>query len=254
MKLNSIRNGLLLLGISALLFTLDSCLGDSSMNSSSVTSNTNTGIGGSMARFTTVDDYMYCVDNTTLRIFSLSQGTARYIKQTTIGVNVETIFARGNVLFMGTSNGVYIYSIEKRDEPVQLSLYQHIVSCDPVVADDKFAYATLRTERTRCDRGINALDVINISNLKNPFLVYRIDKSQPKGLGLYGDRLVVCNNGIELINVKDRIVPFVIQKNNKVVPNDVILLGTKGIGLLDNGLVNFDFSNDSIKIVGQLTY
>lgn len=254
MKL-TIKISALGIALSCLLLTiLISCSGENSTSMQSDGTTTGNGTGGSLARFTMVDSYLYTVDKTTLRVFDTRDGKAIYLTEMPIGIDVETIFARGNILFLGTSSGVYFYSIESRTKPTFLSLYQHIVSCDPVVANDNTAFATLRTGLSRCDRGINALDVIDITDIKNPKQLTRQIKEQPIGLGISGTRLVVCNNGLELLNVSNRSNPILIHKNNSVRPLDVILKGTKGIALLENGMMNFEFDNDTIKTIGRLNY
>ena len=73
---------------------------------------------------------------------------------------------------------MHIYSITEPESPNFVSTYQHVVSCDPVVVDDEYAYVTLRTGTT-CAGWQNQLEVIDIQTLSNPQLVatYTIDKS-----------------------------------------------------------------------------
>ncbi len=47
-------------------------------------------------------------------------------------------------MFLGSTNGMYIYDISAPDTPKYVSELQHVTSCDPVVVDDKYAYVTLR--------------------------------------------------------------------------------------------------------------
>ncbi|MBI3258750.1 MAG: hypothetical protein HYZ54_04635, partial [Ignavibacteriae bacterium] len=178
----------LILVLIASFMMLGSCeTGNSSgTETSSNNSNNGTGNSGSLAQFIISDHYLYTVDKTTLRLFDLSSGGAKFLSEIPVGFSIETIFARDNTLFLGASDGVHIYDITTRESPQFLSTYQHIVSCDPVVADEHFAYCTLSTGRARCSRGINSLDIIDINDLHSPFQVKSIQLSNPQGLGLIG--------------------------------------------------------------------
>ncbi len=59
--------------------------------------------------------------------------------------NVETIFISDEHMYVGTSNGMHILSLEEPSVPILLSTYQHITACDPVVVDGNKAYVTLRS-------------------------------------------------------------------------------------------------------------
>ncbi len=80
---------------------------------------------------------------------------------------------------------MHIFNIDDRLKPLKLSTYQHIFSCDPVVADDKYAYVTLRSGNS-CFRGVNRLDIIDISDLTNPKFATSMNMSNPYGLALDG--------------------------------------------------------------------
>ncbi|MBK9246832.1 MAG: hypothetical protein IPM69_01650 [Ignavibacteria bacterium] len=221
-----------------------------------VTPTTNTtGTGGSLARFVIQDTYLYTVDRKTLRIFDLSSGSAKFTSSKTIGFTIETIFALGNTLFLGSTDGVYIYDITDRITPSFLSKYDHIVSCDPVVADAKYAYSTLRTGDTRCVRGTNVLDIIDITNLTSPKRVFSLVMSNPKGLGLIGtDKLVVCDNGLKLLNITDRLKPILLHNYTSISATDIIPFSNSFTAVTEGGMSNFTIRNDSITLIGKLEY
>jgi len=230
-----------------------SCDTNSSTSVSPVSSGT--GTGGSLARFTLTDTYLYTVDSRTLRVFDLSSGKAVFLTSVAIGFNIETIFARGNTLFLGASDGVHIYDITKRTEPKFLSLFTHIVSCDPVVADANFAYSTLSSGRPRCNRGLNVLDIIDINNLKAPFKVSSLPLTSPQGLGLTSaNRLVVCDNGVKLLDITDRTNPKILDAVTSERAFDIIPLGGSFTAVVPGGLTNFTILNDSLRIIGKILY
>ncbi|MCG8328327.1 MAG: hypothetical protein MI974_11610, partial [Chitinophagales bacterium] len=77
-----------------------SCEDSSSVESAAASS---TGIGGSLARFTIVGDFLYTIDNTTLTIFDLSEpSTPTSVSAIPVGTGVETIFPLNDFLLMGT--------------------------------------------------------------------------------------------------------------------------------------------------------
>lgn len=245
---------ILLLLVSTLIFA--SCETNSSSTSeSSSNSGNSTGNSGSTAQFIISDHYLYTVDKTTLRLFDLSTGTAKFLREIPVGFSIETIFARENTLFLGASDGVHIYDISTRESPQFLSKYQHIVSCDPVVADQKFAYCTLSTGRARCSRGINSLDIVDINDLHSPFLVQSFQLSNPQGLGLVGsDRLVVCDNGLKLFDISDRTKAKLLNKSTVANAYDIIPNGNTFTAVVPGGFSNFKIDNDSIQLVGKLIY
>lgn len=63
--------------------------------------------------------------------------------------NMETLFLLGEKLFVGTTTGMLIYDVSDATKPGLISHYDHITACDPVVADENYAYVTLRSG-TRC--------------------------------------------------------------------------------------------------------
>ena len=126
------------------------------------------GAGGSTTRFTIAGNYLYVVDNTSLKAFDISNaGTAPVLKSTTdVGINIETIFPYQDKLFIGSSMSMYIYSLTNPEKPARLAKadYQVRMSCDPVVAKDSTAYATLNSTGP-CGGGISQLVVYNIKDI-----------------------------------------------------------------------------------------
>ena len=106
------------------------------------------------------------VDNVSLKAFDISSNTTPvYKSKTEIGINIETIFPYQDKLFIGSSSTMYIYSLSDPSRPTQLGKAEYTIrmSCDPVVAKDSVAYATLRATGP-CGGGQSALVVYNIKN------------------------------------------------------------------------------------------
>lgn len=203
------------------------------------------GKGGSLARFTIAGNQLYTVDSRNLNIFNLDNPAAPgKISSKSVGFNIETIFAYQNTLYMGSQNGMYIYDISIPDEPQYKTCYQHIYSCDPVVANDTVAYVTLHTE-SMCGRNTNELQVVDVRDKKNPKFVKSIGMTQPRGLGMEGKTLFVCDNGLKVYSISSLFQPVYLKKFNipaiDVIPNNNLLLV-----MASDGLHQYTFDNDTI--------
>lgn len=167
------------------------------------------GKGGSLARFAVNQSNLYVVNDHKLFTYSLQDPTSPKLENTlNITAQVETIFPMNDYLLLGTQSGMEIYSISNPNSPAYVSRYNHIVSCDPVVAQNGIAYSTLRTG-TNCNRGEDRLDIIDIGTITNPQLISSMVLSNPKGLGLSGNYLYVCDDSkIKGINVTSPFFPF----------------------------------------------
>lgn len=151
------------------------------------------GKGGSLARFTVLGNNLYVVDNSNLRLFSLAQPDAPAAGPVVPLIpGVETIYPQAPYLFLGTQRGMYIFDASTPAAPTQVAYYQHVVSCDPVVVDNRFAYVTLRNGRT-CGMGGNQLQVIDLQDLRNPRLAQSYPMQSPMGLGVDSSMLFVCD-------------------------------------------------------------
>ena len=104
--------------ISILIIVLVSCESSSDLGLSggrgetsfSAGGDSNTGIGGSMARFTIKGDYLYTVDSYDLKTFDIKDKVNPEItSEVNLGWGIETIFPYGENLFIGAQSGMHIY-------------------------------------------------------------------------------------------------------------------------------------------------
>ncbi|RAK64089.1 hypothetical protein [Hymenobacter edaphi] len=189
MKLSTIVSAAALGLLSA---ALGGCSADSASPDSAARAADN-GKGGSLARFTVLGDNLYVVDESNLRLFSLATPAAPAAGPVIPLVpGVETIYPQAPYLFLGTQRGMYIFDASTPTAPTQVAFYQHVVSCDPVVVDNRFAYVTLRDGRT-CGGGPNQLQVIDLANLRAPRLAQAYPMQHPLGLGVDSTLLFVCD-------------------------------------------------------------
>jgi hypothetical protein len=164
-----------------------------------------TGIGGSMARFTITQNRLYALDDSYLDVIDISSPQAPVRKnEIQLGWWPETLFPRGSTLFIGTRAGLYIYDLANPDQPKQLSAYEHIISCDPVVVEGDYAFVTLY-DGGICHNNTNQLEVINISNLSSPSLTKVYPFTNPHGLGIDNGILFICdgNAGLKIFDASD---------------------------------------------------
>lgn len=208
-------------------------------------SNGSTGKGGSMARFTIYVNHLYSVDGTSLQIFDISQAqNPRAWAKQNIGWQIETIYPFKNRLFIGSTTGMFVYDVSNPAQPKQIGQFQHARACDPVVADDKYAYVTLRSN-TRCTGFANQLDVIDISDLSNPKLLKSYPMQEPAGLGLDGNTLFICDGpaGLKVFDVTNPLDMQLIDWESDLKTFDVIPLGESLLMIGDDGLFQYNYSD-----------
>lgn len=233
--LNTFKNSLYLV---LLALFIGAC--DAGTKSSDVAPGSQAGVGGSMARFAITGNTLYIATKQSLDVYDISQAEAPIkTAKTELGVGVETIFPYRNNLYIGANDGMYIFDNTQPKSPQLLTKYAHIMSCDPVVVQDNFAYVTLRVG-TECRQftSISVLDVINISNPSNPQLITSIPMDSPYGLGVDGTRLFVGegSRGLKLFDISDPVQPKLTQFLSDIPTYDVIpyrstliITGEKGI-------------------------
>ncbi|MEZ0540448.1 LVIVD repeat-containing protein [Fibrella arboris] len=212
------------------------------------------GTGGSMARFTLYDKYLYAVSSSDMKLFNVQQPSKPSLSNTVnMGWGIETIFPYKDKLFIGSQSGMLIYDNVDPAKPKQLSVFQHARVCDPVVVTDNTAYVTLRSGNT-CGGFTNQLDVIDITNLTSPKLLKSYPMRNPHGLGVDFPNLFICEGayGLKSFNVSD---PLQVDKNlqqymEDLQAYDVIPMGgvsgQKTLLLIGkDGFYQFDYTNPS---------
>jgi len=205
------------------------------------------GAGGSTARFTISGNYLYVVNSTSLKAFDISNPVgAPELKSTTeLGINIETIFPYQDKLFIGSSSSMYIYSLTDPEKPKQLAKADYVIrfSCDPVVAKDSTAYATLRATG-RCGFNMSALVVYDIKDITKPVLKKEVPLSGPYGLGISDTALYVCegSGGLKVYDIRNTYSPELIRTLTGDTFYDVIPYGNILICQVASGIALYDIS------------
>lgn len=243
--------------LAALAFVAFSCASDA--EGLSVAAPSSTGVGGSLARFTILGDYLYTVDNTSLVTFDISAPEApEQLDNVVVTQGVETIFPLKDHLLLGTQRGMFIYKVGENGLPAFVSSYAHVVSCDPVVANQNYAYVTLRVSECReaAVGATNTLDVIDIGNIEQPNLVNSLSLDGPYGLGLDGNVLFVCegSNGLRVFNLDNPEVPEQISHLDDINAVDVIPLGGTLLVVGPDALIQLDYSDiNNIQVISEIS-
>ncbi len=202
------------------------------------------GKGGSLARYAISGNALYVVTEQDLVVFDIQDpSVTRLEKSFQIGLDVETIFPYNDFLFIGSQSAMYLYDISDRLNPQFLSRYAHFTSCDPVVVQGEIAYVSLRG-RTNCNVGSEDLiEKIDVSNVRFPKNLKTTNNVlSPYGLGVKGDVLFVCQgeNGLRLFNANS----LTVVRDMEVHAYDVIVDGEFLILTGDEGIYQYDISNE----------
>lgn len=179
-----------------IIFCISLTLAGCSADSDSSALGTADGTGGSLARFSLVGDYLYTVDDQSLRIFDITNpNIPTFAGEKYIGFDIETLYSLGEYLFVGSRLGMFIYDISDPKFPLQLSAVEHVRSCDPVVSTGDYTYVTLHTNAS-CAGNVNQLEVYDTHDLLRPELLVTINLDRPIGLGIYGNFLLVTDKNV----------------------------------------------------------
>lgn len=211
---------------------------------------TTTGAGGSMARFTTLGNYLYTIDGNYMNVFEISNGSNPVFKNKVyLGFGVETIYPFGNYLFIGSTSVVYIYTVTDPEKPTMLSQavsQQVLRRCDPVVARDSIAYATLRSNGS-CGGSQSILAVYDIKDIIHPNQRNFLNMDEPMGLGYYNNTLFVCDavSGLNVFDISNPYLPVLQKKIKDGNYIDVVPYNNQLICWIKDGLLIYDISNNN---------
>lgn len=210
------------------------------------------GQGGSLARFSIKNDYLYAVDDKKLLTFHIQNPNSIQIKNSKdVGIGIQTIYNYKNNLFIGSENGSYFYDISEPLNPIYISQLMHAWSCDPIVADDTVAYVTLSLTPRRCRTGLQQLDVISIKNIEYPTLKKTYPMSNPVGMAFTKDLLFVCDNAVKIFKRKGFLLDLVSQ-TNFIDAQDIIIKDSLSIISTKTGIYIYKFKNDSLTKISKL--
>ena len=205
-----------------------------------------TGVGGSTARMTIVDDYLYAIAGNNIQLFDISEpATPNPWNKVAIDWEIQTIFPYGDYLLIGAADGVHILDNADPASPQYIADFTHATAIDPVVASDGFAYVTLKSDFTRPNGFVpDQMNVIDITNITDPQLVLNTPMQAPEGLTIAGDKLFVCDGiaGLKVFDISDRANPAFSTSIAEVDCNDVIAQNGILYVITDTSFQQYDYS------------
>jgi len=206
------------------------------------------GIGGSMARFGLNGEYLYTVDNEKFHVFNVGNDKEIVSKNDKkAGLDIETMFIHDGHMFLGTMNGMLVFSLSNPVDPIQINSYNHVRSCDPVVVQNHIAYVTLRNG-SECGGTVSRLDILSLSaDYKVSTLLYSFNMREPYGLAIDDEILFVCDGKDGLLVYEASDLATIPQKKIAQFPEidafDVIPFQDYLFMIGDDGFYQYDYSD-----------
>jgi hypothetical protein len=241
--------------IALLIFTIAfalACSQDGENASQNEAMGNNDGQGGSLARFAMLGDYLYTVDEYGLNVYNITTPSDPvFVNKVPISFRIETLFNYKEYLYIGSQNGMFIYSIGNPEFPEYLADVQHFTSCDPVVANATTAFVTLWSD-LGCGTTVNQLEIYDITDVVNPTLLSVRNLTFPKGLGLYGDYLFVCDDEIKVFDISDPAHSVLVHNINRLA-FDVIIQDDLLIAIGQDGIYQYQLNRNDIIDTSQLS-
>lgn len=215
------------------------------------------GIGGSMARFTIMNDRLYTVNHSDIDVFNITTSTnpSHVSRVNTGNWDIETIYPFKNRLFIGSRTGMHIYNVSNPDNPVAAGQFQHVRTCDPVIAEDDYAYITLSSGST-CAGFTNQLDILKLNNLANPQLLKTYQMTNPKGLSKSGSYLFICDGsaGLKVYDASN-VMDLQLKKTiGGMETFDVIAYNNIALVVAKDGLYQYNYADiNNIQLLSKIT-
>jgi len=214
------------------------------------------GIGGSMARFTIMNDRLYTVSNSDLDVFNIAnQSNPSHTNRINLGWNIETIYPFKNKLFIGSQSGMFIYNVSNPDAPTPGGQFQHVRTCDPVIADDTYAFVTLSSGNT-CQGFNNELDILKLNLITDPQLVKVYPLTHPTGLSKSGNHLFICDgtDGVKVFNAADVMNLQLVKTITGIEAYDVIAYNDVALVVAKDGLYQYSYADiNNIRLLSKIS-
>lgn len=225
-----------------------------------------TGSGGSWARFTIIGDYLMTIDAQNLNIFDISNpDVPNKVNTIDIGERIETIYAAGDKLFIGSQIGMQIWDASNPTSPQRLAQTRHedFIPCpqpdnvdfyDPIVVDDTIAYLTLKADVVcgGASENESQLIVFNVADVSRPFPIGQYRMDGPEGLGFWNNLLLVCDS--DSLHIFDKSNPYslVPTQSMDIQGYDVIVLGRSILITADDGFRQYEMVDGKPQYVSSI--
>lgn len=205
------------------------------------------GVGGSYARFQINNNALYVIEPFHLNVINISNPlqpvyvSPIYMTEWFGGGQFETLFKQKDYLFVGATNGMFVFNATDEFNPYYVSGFSHATACDPVVVNQTTAYITVRGGTT-CGAIEDQINVIDISNISNPTLVSTYLIAEPYGLGYRSNTLYVCckNGGLKVFDATNGSA-LSLENTYTDVVTDVITLDSHLIAVGMNKIIQYNY-------------
>lgn len=214
---------------------------------------------GTLNRLAYDNNLLYVIGKKDIHTFQDNSSTITKLGKKEVGDELETIYTKGDKIFIGTTSEMIILS--KSSSPQKISTYEHTITCDPVLPHGNVAYLTLRSVSTGgCTGNVNILDVIDISNVNNPTQITEISLSSPYGMAIMNNYLFVAegNNGISVLDISNPSSPNLLTTHSGIKVYDVLKHPTASNTILttgEYGLKQYAFnpSNNTLQVLSEIS-
>jgi len=218
-----------------------------------------TGQAGSLATFTIVKNNLYVMDTSSVIAFSLAEPTnpQQFDRHAINLQDGETIFNHQNeYVFVGKRTGVDILELNDIGEMTFLAEHSHLTACDPVIAEGNRSFVTTLADN-RCGMGQSLLEVLDITDMSNPVVIFELVMTAPKGLAVSGEDLFVCDlvDGLRRFKIIDTEEDYSLEQayiSNIFACNDIILNGDHMILNHDDGITQIRWQGDDFTVLSQI--
>lgn len=223
-------------------------------------------LSGSYSRLLVLNDFLYAINNSELATYDVSDKTNPVlINKQDVGFNIENIYLSDDIIFIGSSQRLFIYEIKSTGIPARkksVAYFSDIMcSSDPVIVNNNIAYITLSSvliENANCWRSfnMNELRIYDVSKVENPVLLSTFPMSSPKGLAIDNNILFVCelDKGVKVLNVNDSSKPILIKSLEGFYAFDVIVKNKILYVVGKDEIREFDFSNlENIRLISNIS-
>ncbi len=219
-------------------------------------SNTVVATNGSLARFSIINNFLYTVGPNDLSAFDITQPFAPgFTSSVEVDWHVETIYPLKDKLFVGTNNGMYMYDVQSSpSNPSLIGQFVHARGCDPVIADNNYAYITLN-DSSACLGFYDQLQIINIQDMANSFMVKTYQLTHPDGLSKDGNNLFICDgkDGLKVYDATDVTNLLLLKQLKDAEVYDVIAENGLAIVMAKDGLYQYDYTDlNNIHLISKL--
>ncbi len=207
---------------------------------------------GTLNRLAFDNSHLYVIGRTDIHTFEDLGSTIEKRNKKYVGEDLETIYTENNNVFIGSKSSMIVMT--KTSNPQKVSSYTHVVSCDPVLPHGNIAYLTLRSVGSNgCNNNVNAVEVIDISNINNPTKINEVQLNSPYGMAVMNNRLFIGegNNGLSVLDISSPANPILLNTYRNISTFDVIKHPTDSDALLitgSNGIKQLSYNTNTNSI------